>query len=1747
MDILNLSNKLITGYKEYLKNSIYIKEKNLRDIKWSKGPYLEVIPNFKKTISISEAIQNNLLNIKFEDMFDRGYIKGFDSKSFKLYEHQELAFRKIKNNRNIIVTTGTSSGKTECYLFPIISYLLDEYSKSNELIKGIRAIFIFPMNALANDQYERIRNIFRALYEVLGKKMPFSFGKYTGETKEKYTEAKEQLRFLKDNEVIPGEKIAREQIREDPPNLLITNYSMLEYLLLRPQDNKIFTNEHAGNCKFIVLDEIHVYPGAKGVEIAYLLRRLVHKIKGRCNNFNVNPNDLYSNQPLEKIILQNRDSQNDIIFIGTSATLASDELNYRALSIFSTQLFDAPVLYDQDKNRSDIIQSNVISGFPLDDQHTIREYSLIDLNLKNLMNELVETVQLFDDMDQNQLEDLSRKVENVFKHIPLANLININRNLNNTHDEYLKNIYDITNHQDSNQKLKNRIRVLLFIILYCEKNIRKLFESLKGEVHNREELNQRTIIPGYENETDFYLSLIPLINIANISDVSLFKIRYHLFFKSPAGFFAPLHYTNLISFDRIKEDIDPITGQRYEFFETVFCRNCGQKYIRANFQMNDSKEFGILTSFLSDTREQLNSLSVSELKLKDSSTIDELDEDEEKIIEESKQANQIKQIITLYYSIAEKKIYLDYNKIVMNSEYLELKYFIFDEKKNFQKRLTSCLNCNYASESIVNNYRFVPEDPIHHLNLLLFKELKPSQRKLLTFSDNRQKAAFYAAYMENKTIEKFFRNIFFHILDKKPVDLLRMIELSECFVERHYEKEIRQLSLDHSWLIRNIHHYLIWEFTNIKSRENLEALGLWKIEFNYPSNWQISIDTKNKLQLLNIPELYQLNNDQIIELIKSLLYISRNDFSFALENNIALKDLEKPFLSLKDTYSYSSSKIFDALNKNIKKLVKNWSGVKTKRAEFMRKVLKSLGLTFNDKNQEKEIIVKILDYLFEEIINTKQIMISKEVGLYKISLLAILFKKIEENDFIYQCQQCGKIITSNFNDLCLEIECNGRLSKIKRADAFYNKFTEMYYRLEKFPFVTIEEHTSQLSNQKAREIQDQFKNNEINVISSSTTFEVGIDIGDLNFEFLKNVPPNPSNYIQRVGRIGRGKNSSGSLVLVYCTVNNHDQFFFRDPLKMIRGQIKTIPLNINNEYIARRHLNSEVIAKFWSENPDIKKIADFFDFNAVPPASFAPKFQQFLEDKNDILVSHLKRIFPDTVFNLIGLPSEPLKNLFFDENIFKYFVLCYNTLKEDLESIEKAIKEKRAEEPTADSKGKVKIWERISTLETKCSDLKNQSLIEVFSRFTIIPKYGFPVDTVELYVRDDKLSNEVELSRDLSIAIAEYAPGSEVIVNKMIIKSYALMKPTQKQFEKYEYVYCPKCRYFKEKREQTMDESWKGICYCNDPELKVHEYIIPRYGFTTKKDYTPFRASLNQMEHLYVIQPSVIYDSDQNQITTFLTNQFVNKSGNIYLNFFKPEKAKIVILCKGKNNTGFFICEKCGYLEPRVVNSIDSEQTETEKPEIQKKLTKKNADLLFKKTKIETHETWYLKNCNDPMKRMDLGHSFYTNTFKFTLFFDSSVINSIYRETNIEEIIEANKLSEKNRFDFLEYSFMYAFIYYISFYLQIPRNEISILFKYRMNEGDLRKLEMVIYDNVPGGAGYVDRISKLFSIENNKLSEESIKFFMDMKMNYENCDCKLDTSCYRCIRTRENHEYHDYLRRDVVVKFIDILLGIDKT
>ena len=194
----------------------------------------------------------------------------------------------------------------------------------------------------------------------------------------------------------------------------------------------------------------------------------------------------------------------------------------------------------------------------------------------------------------------------------------------------------------------------------------------------------------------------------------------------------------------------------------------------------------------------------------------------------------------------------------------------------------------------------------------------------------------------------------------------------------------------------------------------------------------------------------------------------------------------------------------------------------------------------------------------------------------------------------------------------------------------HNHYRYLYLNLRPEPMLA-QEHTAQLSTEYAAEVQTKFVKGEINVLSCSTTFELGVDVGELETVFMKNVPPTPANYAQRAGRAGR-RTDSTAYALTFARLASHDISQFRQPQRMISGVVKPPSFDVNNCKIAKRHVYACAFAQFWRAHPThFRTVGDFF-LNDGPLL-----FRRFLDGRPKSLLHALKEVVPSAVQREIGV------------------------------------------------------------------------------------------------------------------------------------------------------------------------------------------------------------------------------------------------------------------------------------------------------------------------------------------------------------------------------------------------------------------------------------------------------------------------------------------------------------------------------
>jgi ATP-dependent helicase YprA (DUF1998 family) len=296
VDVFRVRDRLIDDYREFTGSFVDIHDKAIREhvaermargYQWP-DPWLSLNPNFASGGTVTDLIAEGLLQPECARIF-RLKDDNSDGPVLRLHQHQREAIEAARTGGSYVLTTGTGSGKSLAYIIPIVDRVLAAKS-AGTYRPGIKAIVVYPMNALANSQLRELEKFLKIGYP---QGPPVTFDRYTGQ------ESSED----------------RARIIADPPDILLTNYVMLELVLTRPRDRGLI--DAARGLKFLVLDELHTYRGRQGADVAFLVRRL----RDTCDAA-------------------------DVQCIGTSATMttegdASDQR--RVVADVATTLFGVPV------------------------------------------------------------------------------------------------------------------------------------------------------------------------------------------------------------------------------------------------------------------------------------------------------------------------------------------------------------------------------------------------------------------------------------------------------------------------------------------------------------------------------------------------------------------------------------------------------------------------------------------------------------------------------------------------------------------------------------------------------------------------------------------------------------------------------------------------------------------------------------------------------------------------------------------------------------------------------------------------------------------------------------------------------------------------------------------------------------------------------------------------------------------------------------------------------------------------------------------------------------------------------------------------------------------------------------------------------------------------------------------------------------------------------------------------------------
>lgn len=464
----------------------------------------------------------------------------------------------------------------------------------------------------------------------------------------------------------------------------------------------------------------------------------------------------------------------------------------------------------------------------------------------------------------------------------------------------------------------------------------------------------------------------------------------------------------------------------------------------------------------------------------------------------------------------------------------------------------------------------------------------------------------------------------------------------------------------------------------------------------------------------------------------------------------------------------------------------NWSQVQNR---VVRLVQKGLGFMPSED---------IMNELFDALVASDLLVLYPGQGYQ----MAWRQNSLSESDHDwFECPQCKQIFhkpglsSIDINQvprayLCPAHKCEGVLGIRVEGDLTKRHYVSL---IQRRPIsLTAEEHTAQLQPEELSERENRFRSGEINLLSSSTTLELGVDIGELQVVALRNFPPFVSNYQQRAGRAGRRADGL-AVTVMYGQRRPHDRYFFEQPRHLIAGSNKVPTLDIGNYSIARRHAQAELIGHFlrYSHQLGTEDLAvgNFLGLPDLDHEEAAVVERELLEGYYGKLRLWLggkdAKVFCKSILSLLGCDiSEQEILVGLREEVDRFAddqVADWNGQVNNLHEVVTEWKEVRDRTDKQSNTKSDRLSKARTAIIAELKKIRMLKLHDVLAQASVLPIYGFPIDVVQLLTQrnDTRLwgSGGHRLQRDRRLALTEYAPGQDVVVDDRVHRSVAVVRP----------------------------------------------------------------------------------------------------------------------------------------------------------------------------------------------------------------------------------------------------------------------------------------------------------------------------------------------------------------------------------
>ncbi|WP_458450037.1 DEAD/DEAH box helicase [Fibrobacter sp.] len=1082
-----------------------------------------------------------------------------------LYRHQRRAIEAVRDGKSIVVTTGTGSGKTECFMYPIFDYLAEKNDSGKEL-KGVQALFLYPLNALIQSQGDR----FERFCKKFNEKNPANrvhYANYTGKMEETYSEAIKKLQEQNPNlseeqlkKKFPEdgvEYIDRTTLRRSVPQFLITNSTMLEYALIRKSDAPLFENS---DLKFVVLDEAHSYTGSNATELAMRLRR---------------------------VLLAFGKKPSEVQFIMTSATVGQEN----DIKQFLADITDVDVKNVECINGKRIVpELKPVSGQKYNVENALRmlKASFDDATRFEILCRTDKALQLRQRfisgsgrLSQDSLNDFLR-----LKSSDTVDFLDFASSTKNTDGQYFL-------------PLKMHVFQKHFpgVWACCNPDCSGKQPSLQGGSSDWKYGRVYFDINDVDKAVDENNNPVGLKTCAfcnhNILQVVSCRFCGEVYLAGQAEWDDENNRKNLIvRIPKVVDEITPEEDDDDDFSSNSSNRNGSGKVmpVLLHWIPDDSK------NYRKEWLEYIKSVDVQVHLCSGTEKINSLG------------------LIT----------FLECQSNIGRCHNCSMPFHIpniMNANGSFPIGNNTNISNFGASSKIL--YSSLVKDVLLE-DTEVSKDLPTGGRKLLGFTDSRQGTAYYAGMQgivaEMAATRVWILNYLFENATYVREDLIDKIEqgIEKIGLERfHLPDDIKDKEA------RSLAKLFIWREITFRNRRkrSLETLGLMQVQYKKLN--EISRPDDNLSQFFASDQDYQ-------DLLKIVLdYGFRKTGALTLDGWDDPREIRQAyagtavFIKPFDLSYYNPQQRPDRLNgvANIlryyvedevtdRKTGDEWQLV----CQLARKVIKDLtdkGIIKKVKSAEDK---KNAD---EYKIKWEQVILALPPKIWVCpstkTLLDVVIYKLHANGdgeyfspYVVSVADWGRrlpLLPESAEDLTDVWKSNDK------RNAFIDKFkdrswwTDLHQDVlsscnDNDAFVVSQEDTAQISSIQRAMDQEDFKQGKINILNCSTTMEMGVDIGEVSLVSMTNVPPHEYNYVQRAGRAGRAGQGQ-SFIWTMSSFGGHERKAVKDPLQWVERCTLKQKLNLENQTIVQRHFNSYLLAKWIRSQEQFKtdfekKIFEFF-------------------------------------------------------------------------------------------------------------------------------------------------------------------------------------------------------------------------------------------------------------------------------------------------------------------------------------------------------------------------------------------------------------------------------------------------------------------------------------------------------------------------------------------------------------------------